>query len=1516
MIIYFLEANKIYTFKLPLKVSGSYILTDYDSEGNVRSLLNATGIDGKWIINENVEVKIAVNSIFQEKVELKLYQFLELEICGVEKIVMYTAPAYDNSFTSVGVSEGDTIIIGSGGCDINYSIIAKHQATLTYKNGEFRIKNKDPKIPIYVNSSRKEQALIHNFDLLFIMGLKIVVLGANLYINNPNYNVNLMSSKFIDIGKKFSAPDYKATSEVYKDFYEEKDYFYKTPNFLKTYNQETVVIASPPNKNRDGKNPLLMTIIPSVIMSGSSIIMGFFAFLNIDKEGFTQSNIMSLVMCATMLISGILWPFIERIYENFIEMREEMHRKKVYNKYLKEKDVLLENIKKEQQSVLKERFLSLTECRDAIKNRSPYLFSRTVDNPFFLEIRLGVGTVPLDTDIKHDVAEYQMYNDKLIDQADKLAAKYKTIENSPYTISLYEKNIIAFIGPEHLKESYLNAFILQLITYHSFHDLKIVILSDNSSFSSLKYLKNSKYCESDEETFRFYAEDFNEGRTVSEFLDRIFTSRTKEKKEEVSGPFYMILTDNISLYKNLKIIEDLSNTKENYNFGLVMFDDKVTNILDGCDNFVSFNEKEGTYFTKEMSTNNINKFIPEFSDNEKDSINIEACIASISNMPVKYTNAVEGTLPDNIGFLEMMGVGNVEQLNIITRWQNNNIVNSLTTPVGIDSSGNILNLDLHEKKHGPHGLIAGMTGSGKSEFIITFILSLAVNYSPEEVQFVLIDYKGGGLAGAFENRTTGTRLPHLVGTITNLDKAEMNRTLVSIESELQRRQMIFNEAKEKLDTGTIDIYKYQKLVREGKLSEPLSHLFIICDEFAELKAQQPDFMDELVSTARIGRSLGVHLILATQKPSGVVNDQIWANSKFKICCKVQTVEDSNEMIRRPDAAYLKEVGRFFMQVGYDEYNVIGQSAYTGMPYIPSTKSKPKVSDTIDFLNNFGEVIKTATEEDKESKKSVANLGEELTNILKYIISKAKDINFENQQLWLDNIPFEIYINDLRKKYPPQIVPFVIDPIIGEYDDPRHQYQGPVLYNINESGNTFIVGNSGSGKTTMLSTIIYSSIISHRTEEINFYIIDLLSESMRLFSLIPQVGEVLTINDGEKIEKLFYYLQKMVEKRKKYYAATGGSFDRDIKNKKSIFPNIVVMINGMDVFKEQFGAIFDNLFVPFTRDCVRNGITFIVTGTGTMSLGYVAQNNFPTKIVTRLNDSSDYSIYFNHPSVIPSNSPGRGLISINEEVYEFQAALISDINNLDNTINYVASALSKIMPKANPIPSLPDIVTISSFKNEMISLSSIPIGMEIVSACPFFYDFSSFINLILFKEEECIKSFIPALIDLFTFLNNTKNIVLSAYDYMEISNPNAKFYNKNFKEVFKALKTNFEKLKKDKSNNSNYIVTIFGYSKLNFHLNKLKETDKEVLNVDELINNVKMINTVHFVLIDECNLLKDISDVSWYNLANTSNGILVAEDFDNQRLLEAASDYVTDSISKDEAIAIQNGIKNYIKYVNK
>lgn len=1521
MIIYFLESHKIYTYKLPLEIAGSYILFDYDISGNKRNLISVEAENGNWFIQKNDEVSIYYKDEYKDKVGLKLFEFYKLILHGTEYVNMYVAPSYDKSFCNFQLIENTPVTCGSIDCDITFPILSPKQFEITYKNGHFLYKNLNPQIPIYVNNIRKDISTLNSFDTIFVMGLKILILGEAIYMNNPNQYVHFQMQKFKPFQPVLSCENVKVNTELYRDFYSEKDYYFKTPVFQNVLEKLELTIAPPPAKVKNQRDPMFLTIIPSAIMDISSLLMAYYAFINISQKGGSiEDNIITIIMCVGMLFAGLIWPFIERFYERVIESHNEKKRRNRYTQYLKDKEDILINTVNNQRAILKAKHLSLAECRDVILNRNSILFSRGYDHELFLTVRLGIGDVLLYSHIEHEESEYTEIEDDLVNRAGMLIDSYKYVSQSPYTLSIYDKIAISFIGPDLLKENYMNAILLQLLTYHDFLNLKVIILTDNTCSIALQYLKNSSYCWNQDKTMRFFSNSFDDGQIISEYLEKEFIARQKSRKNHSENqdlsyiPYYLIICDNVSMYKDLKIIHDVLQTKDNMGFSLIMFDSRVANIPEGCGSFVSYTDKEASYFTSQMSVNNIQKFIPEFADGD---INVEKCVALISNIPLKESENDASNLPNNLGFLEMNGVGKVEQLNCLHRWNTSNIVNTLSAPIGFDGNGNILYLDLHEKKHGPHGLIAGMTGSGKSEFIITYILSLAVHYSPSEVQFVLIDYKGGGLAGAFENRKTKIKLPHLVGTITNLDKAEMNRTLVSIKSELQRRQKLFGEVNEKLNTGTIDIYKYQRLYRDGKLEKPLSHLFIICDEFAELKAQQPDFMDELVSAARIGRSLGIHLILATQKPSGVVDEQIWSNSKFKVCCKVQTTEDSNEMIRKPDAAYIKEVGRFYLQVGYDEYFVKGQSAYTGMPYIPSERIMTKVSSGLDFINNLGDIVKSIKSDDKNI--VTTNMGGELTNVLNYIINTASAIGFKNQQLWLDNISKNLFLEPLRKKYNIISSPFQIRPLIGEYDDPHNQIQGPVLLPLTESGNIFITGVSGSGKSTLLSTIIYSAITSHHTDEVNFYLIDLLAENLLKFSMAPQVGEVLTINDSGKIEVLFYYLQKVVEKRKKYYLEKGGSFDQSIKQGRSPFACIVVMINGFDIFKEQFEKIYEELFVPFVRDCNKFGITFIVTGTATNSLGYLVDNSFATTIAMKFLDPQDYSMIFSNVQVIPKENPGRGLIKL-DNVYEFQVAQIFDYMQYDSNLRYIIEYLNKILPKHAPsIPTLPNIVTINSFKNEMISLSSLPIGIELKSACPYFYDFNRKINLITFKREQSIKSFALALIDLFSYLNHIRNIVLSAYDYFVVENEKVKFYNANFKAVLKALHKNISNLLTQKENSTCYIITIFGYSKISAHLDKLKKENsenEEIITLDDLIILSNNSVAVKFVIIDQCDLLTGIDDYSWYNLTNVNNGILIAGEFDNQSLFVAKEDYYNNSINRDEAIVIENGIKKYIRFVHK
>ena len=332
-------------------------------------------------------------------------------------------------------------------------------------------------------------------------------------------------------------------------------------------------------------------------------------------------------------------------------------------------------------------------------------------------------------------------------------------------------------------------------------------------------------------------------------------------------------------------------------------------------------------------------------------------------------------IPDTIDFLKMYGVMTVKELDIESHWRQNSIYESCRVLIGKKAGGESCYLDIHERYHGPHGLLAGTTGSGKSEVLQTFILSMAINFSPEAVNFLLIDYKGEGMSGLF------SELPHISGGISNLSDGQAYRAMISIKSENKRRQKIFKQWK------VNNINDYTKLFIAGDTSEAIPHLLIVIDEFAELKKAEPEFMQELISVAQVGRSLGVHLILATQKPGGVVDDKIWSNSRFRICLKVQEREDSMDMLHNMDACQIAQTGRGYLQVGNNEVYDLFQAGWSGAPY--REECRKAVAQMINLDGTPCSVKNTFVKETFENEKEIT----QLQAITKYIAYFAKEHNY-------------------------------------------------------------------------------------------------------------------------------------------------------------------------------------------------------------------------------------------------------------------------------------------------------------------------------------------------------------------------------------------------------------------------------------------------------------------------------------------------------------------------------------------
>lgn len=732
-------------------------------------------------------------------------------------------------------------------------------------------------------------------------------------------------------------------------------------------------------------------------------------------------------------------------------------------------------------------------------------------------------------------------------------------------------------------------------------------------------------------------------------------------------------------------------------------------------------------------------------------------------------------------------------------------------------------------------------------------------------------------------------LPHLAGTITNLDKAEMDRTLVSIDSEIKRRQQKFNEARDMLGESTIDIYKYQRFYKDGKLEEAIPHLFIICDEFAELKSQQPEFMDNLISVARIGRSLGVHLILATQKPSGVVNDQIWSNTKFRVCLKVQDESDSKEMLKRPEAASLKQTGRFYLQVGFNEYFALGQSAWCGAKYYPSEKIVKQVDKSINFIDDCGNFIKSIQ---ASSNIKIQPEGEQLAKVMEAIIQVANSVSKKAKRLWLENIPPIIISDELEKKYSVLAKPYEVEAIIGEYDAPELQQQGIVKYNFLEDGNTIIYGNDGSEREMLLNTLIYSSVKNHTVDEINYYIIDYGSESLRRYNHLPHVGGMVFVSEDEKYNNLFKLIREEIQERKKLFADYNGEYTTYLKSSGSKLPLIVVIMNNYDSIYENDQNLYDEL-PDFVRDSERYGVIFILSANAINSIPTKIAQNFHNLYLLKLKDSSDYiSALGARTKLVPRDVFGRGLFK-GESVHEFQTASI--VENDDNLNEYLMQFADEVKSKnqghAKIIPILPEIVRFENIEHEISDLHNVPVGivkdnLEIIKM-----DYlASLGNIISANKIANLEKFTRSIIQVFKSINNVSLLVVDATKTLKLSKeecPN--YYSDNFTAVMDILIDYLNKLI-DSGTTLNVVFLVYGFNKFVTEVND----NKRMATFTELL---KKYEKASLVVVDGASKIKQFSFETWFSSTfNLGDAVWIGRGIADQNLLKLSN--VNKEMTKD------------------
>jgi S-DNA-T family DNA segregation ATPase FtsK/SpoIIIE len=1483
-----IKKDVIYSYFLPEKHKGQYWINQINEYGDEERLTSIEGFENQWILKSNKKASVEdKNNHSIKEIAIEPNKFYSILLKNKEKALLYIEPITDDRRCYEKLllpTQGNLTIGRAEDCHISFSNIftsSKH-AEILIKDDEISINDLNSINGTFVNGNRVENKVLEPGDTVYILGLKIIVGKGFIAINNPDGKMSYDETIF---QKLLPQQVMVAVDEESADVDESADSsFYRSPRFKRDIEKAEFKIDPPPALGNLEETPLMLMLGPSITMGMASLFIGLYTLQNVlNTNGNIRNAIPTLAMSFSMLIGTVLWPILTKRYEKKKRIAREKLRQEKYREYLEEvrQEIISESV--HQQDILHENFITIDDCVIRIKLRQRNLWERTREHNDFLKVRLGIGDLPLEADIKYPEKQFSLDNDNLQDELYKLAKEPKILQQVPVTLSLTENWISGMIGNRENVRDLTKGLIVQLTALHSYDELKMVFIYDEKESNYWNFVKWLPHISNDARSIRFLATNANEVKELSAYLEKEIVNReniTDEDDLKEIIPYYIVFAMSKDLAGRAEMTNLILKHKKNYGFSIITLYDELKYLPKECSMVIELDSDSNKIYDKNDITGKHIDFQPDVClelDAEEQSIDL-------ANIELDRFGAMHA-LPNMLTFMEMFGVGKIEHLNVLTRWKENNPTITLETPIGVDTTGELFKLDLHEKFHGPHGLIAGMTGSGKSEFIMTYILSLAVNYHPNEVAFILIDYKGGGMANAFTN------LPHLAGTITNLDGTAVKRSLISIQSELKRRQAIFSETSKRVNTSNIDIYEYQRLFREGVVSEPLQHLFIISDEFAELKMQQPEFMAQLVSAARIGRSLGIHLILATQKPSGVVDDQIWSNSKFRICLKVQEKADSMDVIKRPDAAELSVTGRFYVQIGFNELFALGQSSWSGAPYFPSDRIEKKIDDSVVIIDNLGRIIKQVKPE--KNIKLAHKPPKQLDEITNYLAKLAKEENISVRQLWLEPIPALIYLDELKQKYNIVKIPDCgLNPVIGEIDDPANQRQLVMTLPLTEEGNTIIYGAAGSGETNFLTTLIFSLLEDHTPAQLNLYILDFGSETLRAFVAAPHVGDILLSNDAEKINNLFKMLYREIGKRKKLFSDFGGDYQSYIKSTGKEIASIIVVIQNYSGFAEAYENK-EEAVAYLTREGLKYGIFFVVTAQNTGAIRYRILQNFKQLFVLQLNDQADYSgVLGNVDGVYPSEYEGRGIFK-NITTYEFQTARI--YRKAENTFEFIRSYCTAYENKwtdlpAAKIPILPRKVNLDYLQREILHSNDkqTPIGIEKHSLNTAYYCFEdAYVNLVMSQSNDRA-NFVQGLAEVIAVKGKSELIVIdpesmfvkiegSKYEYFEADFDKiivrlfdtVVYRNNTFKE---AIEKGTEPPTYDKMT-----CIIHPFTSL---LSRISEDSKEKLKL--LLEKGELNYNINFIVSDSVGNVSSIAYESWFKAKiSLSDGIWIGNGITDQ-----------------------------------
>lgn len=1195
--------------------------------------------NGAFFLNNNDKILIQCNqSEIKNAVKLEHGDFITIsdmdnpyQILWLEKRYLswnmkkVMLPRYGS--ITIGRSEESHIIL-----DINGSI-SRHHVCLHINGEEVSVEDLSGKAGVYLNGRKIIVSKLKCGDHITIMGITMVYMKNFLMVPDRVmvHQLQPMTS--------FSTVNFRKEERSFP--------FERTPRIYKSLITDPVIIDAPPKKQERKQLPFILAVGPSLTMALAMMTNLAVTISRVQETGSYTSIVSSGTMTICLLAGAVLWPFLSRRYYKKQDKIAEKYRKSRYQEYLRKKR---EQLKKEQEYNCwiwnTEYYPEIPELLDYISKKSRRLWEKSPSDQDFLDVRLGIGEKKSEIEVKTPEKHFSLYDDELLEQTYQLEDEYKKVTNVPIAISLKEKRVIGIVGDREKINKMIWCMVINLVSMHSPDEVKIGFIGDRSQILDFEWMTQLPHVWNEDGTNRFFATEPEEVHSLLMCLD----AEERKLKDQVYHVLFVLndrLMDNEQMGRCSYMLHCFKNVSMIYGAEFFSRIPKETEAI-----ILNDSEQTGIY-RKNEEDNQFVKFVPD----EINYLQIQQMVHVMGKLKTEIRGTKSG-IPERVSFLEMYHVGNVQMLDLRRRWKESRISKSMSVPIGIKEDGDVFCLDIHEKYHGCHGLVAGMTGSGKSEFLQEFILSLMVNYSPEDVAFILIDFKGGDMARPF------LKSPHLSATISNLSGNMLYRARVSIEAEIQKRQILFNKTAQMLGVDKLDINSWHRYMDEGRIKKKLPHLVIIIDEFAQLKTQQPDFLDYLINVAQVGRSLGIHLILATQKPNGVVSPQIWSNSRFRVCLKVLDKEDSKEMIHRSDAAAIKLPGRAYVQVGYDEVFEQVQTGYSGADYIASKKYMQEGENSVEVLDYTGKIQREA----KKRRIGYKNGKSQLEETVAEIIRVSNELNVHADQLWKPPLEKRIYLEECLG-YTCEFHEDRWDldqdgtAVCGLCDLPHKQDQKPFMIHLVQDGHMAIYGVAGTGKTVFLQTMVFSLALRYSPQMMQLFVIDCGGRTLGNLKELPHCVDVAYEEESNKIEAIITQVMKQMEKRKKLFAEKEcNTYASYLNVTQEKLPMILLIIDNYSVFRDRMFQLED-VMIQLASNAKTYGIYLILTGNGRNAIYYKVAEHIGTKIVFQMGDRQHYKELLNSRVTIePEDVKGRALVKYEECIVEMQVALPFDAVN--------------------------------------------------------------------------------------------------------------------------------------------------------------------------------------------------------------------------------------------------------------